>query len=255
MANLIQNFKDNCSNFLYIFIADDAAREVFGNAPVILKKRQNQIAYVTKAAQMSKYSYQQLKDAIAEEIIAVYGKTPGEVLLDVANGKNVYSKTEVRRANSSSIGRCNGIGNIDPNTGYPVGKNKDNYATVLDTENGDPIGRFDLSTGEQVSHYSNGKWIAGATPETDKNSRNMWVNNINWNNIIMAIIDLIGRLFGVRKAKNVASYQSDGWAGITQNTAQNSTNNILPILLLGVAGYMLVTADNSEGKKKKKNNS
>lgn len=241
MANLIQDFKNNCSNFLYIFIADDAAREVFGNAPVILQKRQNQIAYVTRAAQMSKYSYQQLKDAIAEEIIAVYGKTPGEVLLDVANGKNVYSKTNVRKSRVSGI---RGIDNIDSSTGYPVGKNKDNYATVLDTENGDPIGRFDLSTGEQVSHYSNGKWIAGATPETDKNSRNMWVNNIDWNNIIMAIISLIGSLFGVKKAKNVASYQSDGWAGITQNTAQNSTNNVLPILLLGVAGYMLVTNKN-----------
>lgn len=252
MANLIQDFKNNCSNFLYIFIADDAAREVFGNAPVILKKRQNQIAYVTKAAQMSKYSYQQLKDAIAEEIIAVYGKTPGEVLLDVANGKNVYSKTEVRRSNSSSIGRCNGIGNIDSNTGYPVGKNKDNYATVLDTVDGDPIGRWDLSTGEQVSYYdkTKGKFIAGSTPSSDINSRNMWANNIDWNNIIMAIIALIGSLFGVKKAKNVACYQSDGWYGVTQNTTQNSTNNVLPILLLGVAGYMLVTADNSDKKRK-----
>ncbi len=246
MANLIQDFKDNCSNFLYIFISDDAARKVFGNAPVILQKRQNQIAYVLKAAQMSKYSYQQLKDAIAEEIISVYGKTPGEVLLDIATGKNVYSKTEVRRSNSSSIGRCRGIGSIDSNTGYPIGKNKDNYATVLDSENGQPIGRFDLSNSEQVSYYdtASGKWIAGATPSSDKNSRNMWVNNIDWSNIILAIINLIGSLFGVRKAQNVACYQSDGWYGVTQNTTQNSTNNILPIALLAVAGYYLVVKDN-----------
>lgn len=251
MANLIQSFKDNCSNFLYIFIADDAAREVFGNAPVILQKRQNQIAYVTRAAQMSKYSYQQLKDAIAEEIIAVYGKTPGEVLLDVANGKNVYSLKQVTNNNISGI--C-GIGAIDSNTGYPIGKNQNNYATVLDTVDGDPIGRYNLKNGKQVSYYdkTTGTWKKGATPTNDPNSRNMWANNINWNNIILSIINLIGSLFGVREAKNIASYQSDGWYGVTQNTTQNSTNNILPILLLGVAGYMLVTADNSKGKKKEK---
>ena len=67
----------------------------------------------------------------------------------------------------------------------------------------------------------------------------------------MKILNIIGFIFGVKYAKNLASYQSDGWAGIKQNTAQNSTANILPILLLGVAGYMLVTADNSEDKKRK----
>lgn len=240
MANLIQDFKDNCSNFIYIFIADDAAREVFVNAPVILQKRQNQIAYVTQAAKMSKYSYQQLKDAIAEEIIAVYGKTPGEVLLDVANGKNVYSKTNVRKSRVSGI---RGIGNIDSSTGYPVGANTNNYTYVSDSENGQPIGCWNLSTGEQVSYYNGKKWVAGSTPSSDINSRNMWSNNINWNNIILAIINLIGRLFGVKKAQNIASYQSDGWYGVTQNTTQNSSNNVLPILLLGVAGYMLVTKD------------
>lgn len=251
MANLIQSFKDNCSNFLYIFIADDAAREVFSNAPVILKKRQNQIAYVTQAAKMSKYSYDELKKAIGDAIVEVYGKTPGEVLLDVANGKNVYSLKQV--TNNSISGIC-GIGAIDSNTGYPVGKNQNNYATVLDTVDGDPIGRFDLSTGKQVSYYdkSSGTWRKGATPTNDPNSRNMWANNINWNNIIMAIINLIGSLFGVRKAQNIASYQSDGWYGVTQNTTQNSINNVLPILLLGVTGYMLGIADNSKGKKKKK---
>lgn len=245
MANLIQSFKDNCSNFLYIFIPDNAVSYFAENGgAVILKKRQNQIAYVTQAAQMSKYSYDDLKSAIADEIKTVYGKTPGEVLLDVANGQNVYSTKRVR---SNNIAGIHGIGTIN-SEGYPVGKNKDNYATVLDTVNGNPIGRFDLSTGEQVSYYDAaiGKWIAGATPSSDINSRNMWCNNIDWNNIIMSIINLIGRLFGVKQAKNIASYQSDGWAGITQNTTQNSTNNVLPILLLGTAGYMLITTDKSK---------
>lgn len=242
MANLIQNFKDNCSNFLYIFIADDAAREVFGNAPVILKKRQNQIAYVTQAAKMSKYSYDELKKAIGDAIVEVYGKTPGEVLLDVANGKNVYSLKQVTNNSISGmgIGSCR-VGAID-DLGYPKGKDKNKYATVWDAENNVAVGRFDLSTGKQVSYWDNNKqkWVAGKTPSTNKESRNMWANNLDWNNIIMAIINLIGSLFGVRKAQNIASYQSDGWYGVTQNTTQNSTNNILPILLLGVAGYMLV---------------
>lgn len=247
MANLVQNFKDNCSNFLYIFISDDAANKVFRNAPVILQKRKNQIAYVTKAAQMSKYSYQQLKDAIAEEIIAVYGKKPGEVLLDIANGKNVYSKTEVRRSNSSAVGSCRGIGNIDidSNTGKPIGIQNYNYDYIYDVETDEPIGVFNEETGDQISYYDTISkiWKSGATPDSDKNSRNMWVNNIDWSNIILAIISLIGSLFGVKKAKNVACYQSDGWYGITKNTTQNSTNNILPIALLAVVGYYLVVKD------------
>ena len=247
MANLVQDFKDNCSNFLYIFISDDAANKVFRNAPVILQKRKNQIAYVTKAAQMSKYSYQQLKDAIAEEIIAVYGKKPGEVLLDIANGKNVYSKTEVRRSNSSAVGSCRGIGNIDidSNTGKPIGIQNYNYDYIYDVETDEPIGVFDEETGDQISYYDTKSktWKAGATPDSDKNSRNMWVNNIDWSNIILAIINLIGSLFGVKKAKNVACYQSDGWYGVTKNTTQNSTNNILPIALLAVVGYYLVVKD------------
>ena len=245
MANLVQDFKDNCSNFLYIFISDDAANKVFRNAPVILQKRKNQIAYVTKAAQMSKYSYQQLKDAIAEEIIAVYGKKPGEVLLDIANGKNVYSKTEVRRSNSSAVGSCRGIGNIDSNTGKPIGIQNYNYDYIYDVESDEPIGVFDEETGNQISYYDTKSktWKAGATPNSDKNSRNMWVNNIDWSNIILAIISLIGSLFGVKKAKNVACYQSDGWYGVTKNTTQNSTNNILPIALLAVVGYYLVVKD------------
>ena len=241
MANLIQSFKDNCSNFLYIFIADDAAREVFSNAPVILKKRQNQIAYVTQAAKMSKYSYDELKKAIGDAIVEVYGKTPGEVLLDVANGKNVYSLKEVR----SNIAGIGSIGKINVRTGYPEGKDKDKYTVVVDPETNQTIGIFELNGGKQVSYFDSktGLYMAGATPSTNKESRNMWANNINWNNIIMAIINLIGSLFGVRKAQNIASYQSDGWYGVTQNTTQNSTNNILPILLLGVAGYMLVTSN------------
>lgn len=240
MANLIQNFKDNCSNFLYIFIADDAARDVFKDAPVILQKRKNQIAYVTQAAKLSKYSYDELKKTIGDAIVEVYGKTPGEVLLDVATGKNVYSTRDIRqRDNVSGIGA---IGAIDE-YGYPKGKNVNNYATVWDAEKNIATGRFDLSTGKQVSYYDaeKGKWIAGATPSSDINSRNMWYNNIDWTNITLAIINLCGMLFGVSQPKNMQAYQSDGWYGVTQNTTQNSTNNILPLILLGVAGYMLVS--------------
>lgn len=243
MANLIQDFKDNCSNFLYIFIPDKAVPYFQQNGgSIILQKRQNQIAYVTRAAQMSKYSYQELYNAIGDEIVRVYGKTPEQIIIDVANGKNVYSIEQVRRNRVSGI--C-GIGAIDSSTGYPVGAKKDNYATVLNTEGGYPIGRFNLETGEQVSYYDKktAQWVAGATPDDDKDSRNMWANNIEWNNIIMKILNIIGFIFGVKYAKNLASYQSDGWAGINQNTAQNSTNNILPILLLGISGYMLVTND------------
>lgn len=244
MANLIQDFKDNCSNFLYIFIPENAVpyfQQNGGN--IILQKRKNQIAYVTRAAQMSKYSYQELYNAIGDEITKVYGKTPNQILSDVANGKNVYSIEQVRRSRVSGI--CGGIGNIDSSTGYPVGKDKNNYATVLNTEGGYPIGRFNLETGEQVSYYDKktAQWVAGVTPDNDKDSRNMWVNNIDWNNIIMKILNIIGFIFGVKYAKNLASYQSDGWAGIKQNTAQNSTANILPILLLGISGYMLVTSN------------
>lgn len=241
MANLIQDFKDNCSNFLYIFIADDAAREVFANAPVILKKRQNQIAYVTKAAQLSKYSYDELKKAIGDEIVAVYGKAPGEVLLDIATGKNVYSLREVRQRNN--VSGCRVAGAVDKKTGLPIGKNPDRYDKVYDSEDNLAVAVVDYETGEQVSYYDAvaGIWKAGTTPTSDKNSKNMWLNNIDWSNIILAIINLIGSLFGVQKAKNMAVYQTDGWYGVTQNTTQNSTNNVLPILLLGVAGYMLVT--------------
>lgn len=243
MANLIQDFKDNCSNFLYIFISDDAANKVFAKAPVILQKRNNQIAYVSKAAQMSKYSYEELKKAIGDEIVSVYGKTPGEILLDIAEGKNVYSLKNVRY---NYISGCSKIGKIDINTGYPVGKKKENYTTVTNTETGEIIGIFELNGGKQVSYYdpATKTYKSGKTPSDDKESRNMWVNNIDWSNIIMSIINLIGSLFGVRKAQNVACYQSDGWYGVTQNTTQNSTNNILPIALLAVAGYYLVVKDN-----------
>lgn len=246
MANLIQDFKDNCSNFLYIFISDDAANKVFGNAPVILQKRKNQIAYVSKAAQMSKYSYEELKKTIGDEIVSVYGKTPGEILLDVAEGKNVYSLKEVRNNSISGIGACR-VGAID-DLGYPKGADKNKYATVWDAENNIAIGRYDLSSGKQVSYYDTktNTWKKGATPDTDINSRNMWANNINWNNIILAIINLIGSLFGISKAQNVACYQSDGWYGVTKNTTQNSTNNILPIALLAVVGYYLVVKDKKD---------
>lgn len=246
MANLIQNFKDNCSNFLYIFISDEAAQQVFRNAPVILQKRQNQIAYVTKAAQMSKYSYDELKKAIGDEIVSVYGKTPGEVLLDVAEGKNVYSLKEVRNNSISGVGACR-VGNIDIKTGYPAGKKKEKYTTVTNTETGEIIGIFELNGGKQVSYYdpTTKTYKPGKTPSTNKESRNMWANNIDWSNIILAIINMIGSLFGVRQAQNVACYQSDGWYGVTQNTTQNSTNNILPIALLAVAGYYLVVKDDN----------
>ena len=243
MTNLIQDFKDNCSNFLYIFIKDNAVSYFQKNGgSVILQKRQNQIAYVTKAAQMSKYSYQELEDAIAEEITAVYGKKPGEILINIAEGKNVYSLKDVRK-NISGIGACR-VGAID-DLGYPKGKDKNKYATVWDAENNIAVGRFDLSTGKQVSYYDTktNTWKKGATPSTDENSRNMWVNNIDWNNLITTIINLIGSLFGVKQAQNLASYQSDGWYGVTQNTTQNSTNNILPIALLAVAGYYLVVKE------------
>lgn len=245
MANLIQSFKDNCSNFLYIFITDDAAREVFSNAPVILKKRQNQIAYVIQAAKLSKYSYNEIRDAIGNAIVDMYGKKPGEILLDIANGKNVYSLKEVR-SNIAGIGAAS-IGKINIQTGYPEGKNKNKYTVVVDPETNQTIGVFELNGGKQVSYYDpkTGLFKAGKTPSDNKESRNMWVNNIDWNNIITAIINLIGRLFGVREAQNIASYQSDGWYGVTQNTTQNSTNNILPIALLAVAGYYLVVEQTS----------
>lgn len=246
MAKVIDYFKENCSNFIYIFIADDAARKVFGNAPVILQKRKNQIQYVITAAQMSKYTYEQLKSVIAEEIIRVYGKTPGAVLLDLAEGRNVYSKNVVRKPISiSGTPRC-GAGITSD--GYPIGVDTNNYVQVANTENGMPIGTFDLSTGEQVSYFNGSSWIAGDTPTSDVNSKNLWTNNINWNQVLNLLISLIGFLFGVKKAKNMGAYQSDGWYGVTKNTTQyrNPGNDWLPVALLAVAGYMLVTTNDDK---------
>ena len=245
MAKIIDELKQSCSNFLYIFIPDNAVDYFLQNGgSVIIKKRQNQIGYVTKAAQLSKYSYAELKKAIGDEIVAVYGKTPEEVILDVANGKNVYSKTNVKQNAVSGIGS---IGAID-DLGYPKGKNVNNYATVWDAENNIAVGRYNLSNGKQVSYFDTktNTWKAGATPTTDPNSRLMWGNNIDWTSIIMYIIQLIGNWFGVKLAKNLSAYQSDGWYGITQNTTQNSTNNALPLLLLGGAVYVAAQSENKE---------
>ena len=65
----------------------------------------------------------------------------------------------------------------------------------------------------------------------------------------MAIINLIGSLFGVKRAKNIATYQGDGWYGLTRNTTQSGTASVLPIMLLCVAGYMLVTKKETKSQK------
>lgn len=249
MALIVDYIKQNCSNFIYIFIADDAARKVFGKSPVILQKRKNQINYVIQAAKNSKYTYQQLKDIIATEIVRVYGKTPGEILLNCAEGKNVYSKSVVR-PKSQKIAK---VGLTLDSDGYPVGVDTNDYVQVTNSENGNPVGTYDLSTGEQVSYYDGSSWQVGETPSSDIQSRNMWSNNINWNQILNLIISLIGWLFGVKKAKNVAAYQSDGWYGVAKNTTQYknlNNNNWLPVALLTVAGYMLISADEENNKLK-----
>lgn len=243
MANVIDDFKANCSNFLYIFISDNAAKEVFGKSPIILQKRKNQMAYVSQAAQLTKYSYADIKNAIAEAIKELYGKTPAEVLLDVCEGKNVYSKRNV--SNFPAVSGCR-VGAVSAETGLPLDLQagwQKAYSTVYNTETNEPIGVFDIDNGTQVSYFNTAtkSFVAGVTPADNKESRNMWANNINWNNIIMAIINLIGSLFGVKRAKNLSSYQSDGFAGLPLNTTQSGTASVLPIMLLCVAGYMLVT--------------
>ena len=251
MAKIIDDLKANCSNFLYIFISDDAAKEVFQKSPVILQKRKNQIAYVSQAAQLTKYSYAELKNSIAEAIVDLYGKTPAEVILDVAEGKNVYSKRNV--SNSPSISGCR-VGAVSAETGLPLDLQagwQKAFSTVYNTETNEPIGVFDIDNGTQVSYFDTAtkSFVAGVTPADNKESRNMWANNINWNNIIMAIINLIGSLFGVKHAKNIATYQGDGWYGLTRNTTQSGTASVLPIMLLCVAGYMLVTKKETKSQK------
>lgn len=252
MAKIIDELKQSCSNFLYIFIPDNAVDYFLKNGgSVIIKKRQNQIGYITKAAQLSKYSYAELKKAIGDEIVAVYGKTPEEVILDVANGKNVYSKTNVKQNAVSGIGS---IGAIDK-FGYIQGKNVlTKYSTVYDAETGNAVARYLVDSGKQVSYFDTktNTWKAGVTPTTDPNSRLMWGNNIDWTSIIMYIIQLIGNWFGVKLAKNLSAYQSDGWYGITQNTTQNSTNNALPLLLLSGSVYVAAMAENKKKRKKRR---
>ena len=145
-------------------------------------------------------------------------------------------------------------GTIDPKTGLPAGSQWDTNKNVevstdgkyfinYDCETDTPIGVWEYETGKQISYYdaAKGKYIAGVTPSSDKNSRNLWCNNIDWSSIIMAIINLIGQLFsGLKKPAQMASLQTDGWYGAAYNTADTNTAGSPAVLaLLCIGGYLL----------------
>lgn len=265
---LLDQFRANASNFLYIFIADDAA-PLF-NTPrgrVIYRKRQAQIRYIIHAAQSSSLTYDQIKQAIADQIIADYGRTPGQILADINQGKNCYSKNKIstpRGAKSTGItgiGATTEGGDVDGQhfisdtvTGVTVpasSASKLQPITVHNPATGQIIGNYDANTGTQLNYYdaSSGTYRIGAQT-TGIETRNLWANNINWTAIITIIIDFIGRLFGITSAKNIASYQSDGWYSTVDTTARATSTSVVTIAALAVAGYMLVASEPKKSKHK-----
>lgn len=158
---------------------------------------------------------------------------------------------------------------INSKTGLPAGSSWDSNKNVevstdgkyfinYDCETDTPIGVWEYDTGKQISYYDTkkGKYVAGSTPSSDANSRNLWCNNIDWSSIIMAIINLIGQLFsGLKKASQMAALQSDGWYGAAYNTADTykASGNTLTVALLCVGGYLLFRKKSKKSKTQKSN--
>lgn len=271
--NILDDFRRNASNFLYIFISDEAARRVF-NTPqgrIIYQKRAAQIRYVINAAQSTRYTYNQFREAIAQQIITDYGKTPGQLLTEINNGRNVYSLNKIstpKGAKKISNSRITGIGATQeagdvngqhfistPTTGVvvPQGSKGIQVVPIYNTETRTLVGNYDANTGTQLNYLdpATGTYRIGAQT-TGQETRNLWANNINWGNIITMIIEFIGRLLGITQSKNLAAYQSDGWY-TTVNTTPTTTGNIATFATLGILGYMLVTTDEATNNKKNKN--
>lgn len=84
--------RENCSNFLYAFIPEASLKYFtqFGN--IIATKRKNQIWTINILANKHKVSYRDVETQISNYIKEIYGATPADILIALANGQTVAGK-------------------------------------------------------------------------------------------------------------------------------------------------------------------
>lgn len=84
--------KENCSNFLYAFIPEASLKYFTVHSNIIATKRKNQQWTINILANKHNVSYREVETQISNYIKEIYGMSPEDALIALANGETVAGK-------------------------------------------------------------------------------------------------------------------------------------------------------------------
>lgn len=84
--------RENCINFLYAFIPEASLKYFTKYSNVIATKRLNQIWTLENMRKKANVTYREVESQVANYIKDIYGRTPEDILIALANGESVGGK-------------------------------------------------------------------------------------------------------------------------------------------------------------------
>lgn len=269
-------------DFLYLWASDDFISQLGNKASIIAEKKYNQYQtlwriMVDVADQGSESAnlneYKRWTSEIAQTIKDTYGKTPAEILVDLADGKTVAGKDfakgvfGVGEATSNTFVQ-NSNYTVDPTTGQIKAGDgstlKDKlHQTPIYGEDGSVTGySYNVGNTQYQSVYSNGQYVALSYSDVNgvqkanggsfsASSGTFWQNAENYmpmvNNLIEWIISLISQLL---PGNRVALTTDNTVPKQTEWVYEEKSNSGGALLALAAAGALIF---GTTGKKKNKN--
>ena len=267
----IDEVKQKPEGFLYVFASDDFCRAIGTNAGrIIVGKRANQRKILLQSAENAGVDVKVYTDAIRDGFVDIYGITPAEALVKLAQGQEVAGKNwaegvygvgalyntqftqtptitvdtqtgKIMNNGVEAAGQTAIIGN-----GYP--NNVQGYSYTDETTGATYSTRYRKVKKAYYAHIyadKDGNKFLSSGVQTSSADGSLWENAYT---LIDKLLNWILSLFGIQtnvdviSEKNTLPSQSDGF--VTQEAG------VSPILVAGMVALAAGTLLNKKGKKK-----
>lgn len=276
----LEDIKKCPIDFLYLWASDDFISKLGNKASIIAEKKYNQYQtlwriMVDVADQGSESAnlneYKRWTSEIAQAIQDTYGRTPAEILVDLANGKTVAGKDF--KNGIFGVGETTGntfVQNsdytVDPSTGKIIASDGSTLTqTPIYGQDGSVMGySYNNGNTQYQSVYSNGQYVAlsysdaNGVQKANGGSFNaaggtFWQNAENYMPMVNKIVDWVLSLVSQLLPGNRVTLTTENTVPKqTEWVYEEKSNAGGAILALAAAGA-LIFAGGKSNKKKNKN--